>query len=92
MWGLLVPGRSRGTPGPSHSLQGRQLVVGEQGLGQEGGTVLLDHVVLQAARREEQAVSTRAGGTRFISAPPDIKHPSGAATSAGRAGTPLIQH
>lgn len=42
------------TAGPRHSLQGRQPVVGQQGLGQEGGTFLLDGVVLQAARGEKQ--------------------------------------
>lgn len=34
-----------------HSLQGYQPAVGQQGLSQGRGTLLLDHVVLQAARR-----------------------------------------
>lgn len=37
-----------GTPRPGHSLQGHQPVVGQQSLGQEGGPVLFDGVVLEA--------------------------------------------
>lgn len=45
-----------GTPRPGHSLQGHQPVVGQQGLSQEGGPVLLDGVVLEAVGDRSEAV------------------------------------
>lgn len=41
-------GGQRETPRPGHSLQGHQPVVGQQGLSQEGGPILLDGIVLEA--------------------------------------------
>lgn len=55
--GLLVAGGAGG-----HSLQGYQPAVGQQSLSQGRGTLLLDHIVLQAARREQTASECWAGG------------------------------
>lgn len=48
-------GGQRGAPCPGHSLQGHQPVVGQQGLGQEGGPVLLDGIVLEAVGDRSEA-------------------------------------